>query len=1004
MLTTLLATALVLADTTRGPRAPYWQQEVAYDIVARLDEPSATLAGTERIRYVNRSPDTLTTFSLHLHLNAFRPGSRWSAVDAREQRKRFGHLQEPDFAFNHVRDVRIMGEPATATYPFAPDSTIVRFDLPRPLAPGAEMTVEMEWDARPSTTPRRQGRKGRHYDFAHWYPKVVVYDKHGWQEKPLEPAGEFYGEFATWRVQLDVAADQVVGATGVPVCGDPGWERDNRGGRAVQYGREAYGRVLGPGCAFPADFPSGAAPAAGDKRILWYARDVHNFALSVNPEYRYEGGQWGTTLIHVLYRPGDDSTWSKVAVERTAIALAWLDKAFGPYAWPQITNLHRLDGGGTEFPMVIMDGSAGQGLILHELGHNYVMGILASNEWREAWLDEGFSDFQGSLFDESEGRQGPDPEAELFLLRQDLDGESDPTSLPSQAYRDFNAYGTSAYVRGAGFLERLRYVVGDDAMRRTLREYYRRWKLKHVDEEAFREVTEESSGMDLTTFFAQELHQVALKDYAVGKVERQELGAEGWMTRVEVKRRAEGIVPVEVFVYAERDTAMARADGLQPSEWVEIRTASKPREVWLDPRIKTGDWNMLNNRHRFGGDPASAILLFHPQRPATFYFDTWFTQQTSRDRLTQGWMPMAWYNDVGGVTLGVRSRDDYLGRYERNQFWLSYSLGEPDAQVRRLDFFLRAKDPVWARAPGFSPTFEAFRIEGRWGGLLRAAWERRAHQSFGPTHTMALSLRLVGIDDDRFLDPGQYEPVGIAELALEKGVSTRSNGWRLAAAGTLGFGLVFDREELDALGRERDQYFYRATLEGTARRRLGAGKWLVGGRAFVGVAGWDAAAPLQRQMFVANPDPFGQLNNPFVRSRGALMVGDDMAYHAPGGGNVRGADFRVASPGLASLNAELEFEARRKPRGGVLNRLAFAGFADAAQGFGADNERPSSDRVEFLADAGVGIRASHRIGDTPFETRLDFPVYLSEPAFARNEFARDEALDFRWVFSVQAAF
>ena len=83
MLTTLFAVALALADTTRGPRAPYWQQEVSYDITARLDEPSATLAGHQRIRYVNHSPDTLTTFSLHLHLNAFRPGSRWSEADAR---------------------------------------------------------------------------------------------------------------------------------------------------------------------------------------------------------------------------------------------------------------------------------------------------------------------------------------------------------------------------------------------------------------------------------------------------------------------------------------------------------------------------------------------------------------------------------------------------------------------------------------------------------------------------------------------------------------------------------------------------------------------------------------------------------------------------------------------------------------------------------------------------------------------------------------------------------
>ena len=81
-------------------------------------------------------------------------------------------------------------------YPFAPDSTIVRFILPLPLAPGDSMTVEMDWDARPSTVPRRQGRRGRAYDFAQWYPKVVVYDKYGWKEHPLYPGGEFYGEFA----------------------------------------------------------------------------------------------------------------------------------------------------------------------------------------------------------------------------------------------------------------------------------------------------------------------------------------------------------------------------------------------------------------------------------------------------------------------------------------------------------------------------------------------------------------------------------------------------------------------------------------------------------------------------------------------------------------------------------------------------------------------------------------------------------------------------------------
>ena len=85
-------------------------------------------------------------------------------------------------------------------------------------------------------------------------------------------------------------------------------------------------------------------------------------------------------------------------------ALAWLDRLFGSFAWPQITNVHRIEGGGTEFPMMIMNGSADQGLIVHELGHNYTMGILANNEWREGWLDEGFTSFQTTWFWETLGK------------------------------------------------------------------------------------------------------------------------------------------------------------------------------------------------------------------------------------------------------------------------------------------------------------------------------------------------------------------------------------------------------------------------------------------------------------------------------------------------------------------------------------------------------------------------------------------------------------------------
>src|SRR5512143_1930786 len=221
---------------------PYWQQQVAYRITAALDEPSGVLTGHARIVYVNRSPDTLSDFYVHQYLNAFRPGSRWSAVDSAEGRVRFQRLADPDYAYERISSASIMGANSRPDYPFAPDSTVAHWRLPRPLAPGDSLVAEIDWQARPSTLPRRQGRRGRRFDFAQWYPKVVVYDAHGWEAHPLYPAGEFYGEFGTFDVTLDLAADQVIGATGVPVCGDPGWEHARAlPAEPVDYQRDYYG-------------------------------------------------------------------------------------------------------------------------------------------------------------------------------------------------------------------------------------------------------------------------------------------------------------------------------------------------------------------------------------------------------------------------------------------------------------------------------------------------------------------------------------------------------------------------------------------------------------------------------------------------------------------------------------------------------------------------------------------------------------------------------------------
>src|SRR5256886_8541904 len=182
----MLAVLLALAhggDTV----AQYWQQQVAYVISAALDEPSGVLTGQVRIRYVNRSPDTLRDFYVHQYLNAFRPGSRWSAADSAEGRVRFQHLADPDYAFERITRATVMGQVKSPDYPYAPDSTVAHWTLPRPLAPGDSMTVEIEWRARLSIAPPPQGRAGRggrRIDFAPRDPKVLGLDPAGWGGPP----------------------------------------------------------------------------------------------------------------------------------------------------------------------------------------------------------------------------------------------------------------------------------------------------------------------------------------------------------------------------------------------------------------------------------------------------------------------------------------------------------------------------------------------------------------------------------------------------------------------------------------------------------------------------------------------------------------------------------------------------------------------------------------------------------------------------------------------------
>ena len=168
------------------------------------------------------------------------------------------------------------------------------------------------------------------------------------------------------------------------------------------------------------------------------------------------------------------------------------------------------------------------------------------------------------------------------------------------------------------------------------------------------------------------------------------------------------------------------------------------------------------------------------------------------------------------------------------------------------------------------------------------------------------------------------------------------------------------------------------------------------------ITGGSGAAPKQRQIYLAGADPYEQLANPFLRSRGALFVRPDVYYHAPGGGGIRGLDPRLSSEGVVAANVELERIVRMRPNGRLFNRIAIAAFGDAGHTIG-DGAILRAEPVRFVADAGVGLRADHRIGTLRFATRVDFPLWVSRGELAHDVKDGSEESGFRWTFSFQPA-
>ena len=1049
---------------TDSSARPIVANRPTYVITAKLDEERQRLEAHARMVYVNARPDTLRELYFHQYLNAFRPGSKWSERDAREGRVRFQNLKEPNYGYERfTAPPKVNGAPVAVEYPGAPDSTIVKLVLDKPVMPLEAILVEMDWEARPSTVPRRQGRRGRSWDFAQWYPKIAVLDNGGWEPNALIPAGELYGEFGNYDVTMILRDDQVVGATGVVVEGDPGWARMSKSG--APYMPKTSGLE-----------PSGTTPPhvdvpAGYRQVRFLANNVHHFAFSVSPDYRYEGGVyvrptgtgspgdtydvrpgyqswWDTVAIHVLYRPGDETVWGNgVAVGRTRVALEWLQRVYGDYAYPQLTNLHRLDGGGTEFPMAIMDGSASQGLIMHEAGHVYTYGILANNEWRSGWMDEGLTSYQtswntGNTPQDRGLRGGRDvvtpakgyrgwvrspsgiDRGQLSLYRLDLIGRTEPIGTRADQFSEFGIYNTMIYDRAEMMYGALRDAVGDSAFTGFLHSYYRDWRFRHVDERAMRTTVEREAGQPLGWFFDQWLRHTGLVDYELKAVKttRAADGGGTWITRGRVRRTGDYHHPMPLGALTRAGWVIARGEPLANDQWIEVRTSEKPRAVRLDPLRTTEDWDRRN-------DVVRRLSLNQPKEEKTVRntIDLPFLDQTDRDHLVNAFAPVAWATTANGFVGGLRQRSSYQNVVDRQEFGIvrtsrarpvsavvdtfpmtkgiAYTrplpqLGIPalpvefveprDRWLTRTQFWWTLENPrlPWGTRPWMGVRTGFWSLDGVFGAELGYSWDASPFY-YAKTRTITRAIQATFMMPESFgFLPARWQDATTTELSATQSVRSWSR-WspRIVSSASLGYrsgGPAGARRGAYTRGTLAMQ-FVRSSADSSVAGSL---------RLFLGASSDNA--PLQRHVYASSQDPYETFSSNFVRPAGGLLAQPDAHFVPLGGAGLRAYDPRLPLRSVAAVNVEQGLRLATLARTPRALTLWASVFGDAAAARLIYRYSP-----RLLADAGVGVSLRGWFYDREVRLRLDAPLVMTNQSLAVGEpkpDGKDPTL--RWQFSL----
>ena len=501
----LLFTLLSLFICTLSS-AQYWQQHVDYTMEVSLETESARYEGIQKLVYTNNSPETLHKVFYHLYFNAFQPDSEMAIrlKNAGDKNRRFkvdlDTLSIAQQGFLKVANLTQNG----AAVKTQESGTILEVLLNEPLSPGQSTLLELTFEGQVPDVIRRAGKnssEGVAFSMAQWYPKMAEYDVEGWNTDPYT-GREFHGVWGNFDVKIKLDKDYTVAASGYLQNADD----------------------IGKG------YSDRKKAKAKKGLITWHfiAPEVHDFTWAADKDYVHDTypGPNDVTL-HFFYKndPEIIENWKKLQ-PHTAKMMEYYNTKLGPYPYKQYSVVQGGDGGMEYAMLTLITGGRNYGSLFgvtaHELAHSWFQHVLATNETKHEWMDEGFTSFISALASNEilvENKEFPLEGSYRGYFNLASSGVEMPQSTNANRYEHNYAYESTAYNKGAVFLGQLIYLVGNENFWEILQTYYKEWQFKHPQPNDFRRIAERISGLQLQWYLTDWTQTTNKIDYSIESVD-----------------------------------------------------------------------------------------------------------------------------------------------------------------------------------------------------------------------------------------------------------------------------------------------------------------------------------------------------------------------------------------------------------------------------------------------------------------------------------------------------